>query len=77
MMSLEKNIGYGTIGIFVGFEVLTAVVMKSTIFWNITPCSPLKVNRRALLSTCFYSGLLIGLFFDPENEDNIFLRNLG
>jgi dolichol kinase len=31
---------------FVGFEVLTAVVMKSAIFWDITPCSPLKVNRR-------------------------------
>jgi hypothetical protein len=30
---------------FVGFEVLTAVVMKSSIFWDITPCSPLKVNR--------------------------------
>jgi hypothetical protein len=29
----------------VGFEVLTAVVMKSTIFWDIMPCSPLKVNR--------------------------------
>jgi hypothetical protein len=27
-------------------EVLTAVVMKSTIFWDITPCSPLSVNRR-------------------------------
>jgi hypothetical protein len=25
-----------------GFEVLIAVVMKSTIFWDITPCSPLK-----------------------------------
>jgi hypothetical protein len=31
---------------FVEFEVLTAVVMKSTIFWDITPCSPLRVNRR-------------------------------
>jgi hypothetical protein len=30
----------------VGFYVLIAVVMKSTIFWDITPCSPLKVNRR-------------------------------
>jgi hypothetical protein len=30
----------------VGFEVLTAVVMKSTVFWDITLCSPLKVNRR-------------------------------
>jgi hypothetical protein len=27
---------------YVGFEVLTAVVMKSTIFWAITLCSPLK-----------------------------------
>jgi hypothetical protein len=30
----------------VGFEVLTAVVMKSSIFWDVSPCSPLKVNRR-------------------------------
>jgi hypothetical protein len=29
----------------VGFEVPTAVVMKSTIFWDITPCSPLSFNR--------------------------------
>jgi hypothetical protein len=30
----------------VGFEVFTPVVMKSFIFWDITPCSLLKVNRR-------------------------------
>jgi hypothetical protein len=29
----------------VGFEVLTAVVMKSTVFWDVTPYSPLEVNR--------------------------------
>jgi hypothetical protein len=28
------------------FEVLTAVLMKSSVLWGITPCSPLKVNRR-------------------------------
>jgi hypothetical protein len=28
----------------VGFEVLTAVVMKSTVFWDITPSYLLKVN---------------------------------
>jgi hypothetical protein len=27
-------------------EVLTAVVMKSTVFWGITLCNPLKANRR-------------------------------
>jgi hypothetical protein len=32
-------------------EVLTAVVMKSSIFWDITLCSPLKVNQR-LGGTC-------------------------
>jgi hypothetical protein len=31
---------------FVGSEFLTAVVLKSTIFWDVTPCSPLKINRR-------------------------------
>jgi hypothetical protein len=31
--------------LFGRFEVLTAVVMKSTIFWDMTPCSPLKFTR--------------------------------
>jgi heme/copper-type cytochrome/quinol oxidase subunit 4 len=30
----------------VGIQVLTAVVMKCSIIWYITPCSPLKVCRR-------------------------------
>jgi hypothetical protein len=34
-----------TESIYVGFEVLTVVVMKSYIFWDITPCSLLKVNQ--------------------------------
>jgi hypothetical protein len=46
---------------YVGFEVITAVVMKSTIFWDMTTCSPLKVNRseRHLLSRWFLDGLII------------------
>jgi hypothetical protein len=41
-------------------EVLTAVVMKSSVFWDITPCSPLSVNRRWLLSAsrCFIAWLI-------------------
>jgi hypothetical protein len=27
-----------------GFEDLTAVIMKGSIFWDIMPCSPLKVK---------------------------------
>jgi hypothetical protein len=30
----------------VGFEVLTAVVVKNIIFWDVTPCSLLRCNRR-------------------------------
>jgi hypothetical protein len=30
----------------VGSEVLIAMVTKSYIFWDITPCSPLKINQR-------------------------------
>jgi hypothetical protein len=50
--------------------------MKSTVFWGITPCSPLKVNGRfggkyrlhpqGLLATYFQAGFLLGLFFAPE-----------
>jgi hypothetical protein len=42
---------------YVGFEALTAVVMKSSVFWDITQCNPLKINRcfegTALLDNCF------------------------
>jgi hypothetical protein len=64
----------------VGFEVLTVVVMKSTIFWDIMPRSPLKVNWRfgaldlALLATCFHAGFLLGLFFDPKDGSDMFLQ---
>jgi hypothetical protein len=29
-----------------GSEVLTAVTMKGTVFWDIRSCGPVKVNRR-------------------------------
>jgi hypothetical protein len=32
--------------ILVKLKVLTAVVVKTSNFWDITPCSPLKANRR-------------------------------
>jgi hypothetical protein len=71
--------------IWVGFEVLTSVVMKSAVFWDITQCNPLKVNRRFGGTSRFYllgrrisfhGGFLFGLFFDPEDGDNMFLRNI-
>jgi hypothetical protein len=42
MYELNLNSGENN---YIGFEVLTAVV-KISIFWDITPYSPLKVNGR-------------------------------
>jgi hypothetical protein len=60
-----------------------AVVMKCTIFWDITQCSPLKVSDvseehvacifRVEAELCFHTGLLLGLFFDPEDGGDMFL----
>jgi hypothetical protein len=38
------------------FEVLTAVVMKNSSFWYITPCSSSKTNRRfgGTSSACYW-----------------------
>jgi hypothetical protein len=30
----------------VGFEVLTAMIIMSSIVWNIAPYNPLQINRR-------------------------------
>jgi hypothetical protein len=65
----------------VGFEVLTAVFMKSTIFWDIAPCSPLKVSRHSggtviLIAKLFHAGFLRGFFCDPEDGENMFFRNV-
>jgi hypothetical protein len=57
---------------YVGFEVFTAVVMKSTIFWDITLCSPLSVNRRFGRTQPPSSAI-----FDPEDGGDMFLRNVS
>jgi hypothetical protein len=82
---------------FVGFKVLTAVVVKSSIYWDIMACSLLKVNdvpenyaastfrvaeetkKPALCSPCYlaHAGFLLGLLFEPEDGNYIFLRNIG
>jgi hypothetical protein len=43
------------------FEVLTPVVTKSSVFWDITPCSPLKANRRSHLLSHWFLAQLIRL----------------
>jgi hypothetical protein len=60
-----------------GSEVLTAVVMKSSIFWDTTTCSPLKVNRRfgATYGSLLHESFLLVSLLKPEVEGYIFLQN--
>jgi hypothetical protein len=48
LVSVKLNCSWnykGTVILSAGFEVLTGVVMKNSVFWYITPYSPLKGNR--------------------------------
>jgi hypothetical protein len=40
----ELGIYYKVPSSFIGLEVFTAVVIKSYIFWGITPCSPVETT---------------------------------
>jgi hypothetical protein len=75
---------------YAGFEVVAPVVMKITIFWNITPCSPLKVNLCSGAIRCLHlqarrrsharnqrESKWQAELFDPEDGGVVFLRNVG
>jgi hypothetical protein len=64
---------------YIGFEVLTAVVMKSYIFWDVMSYSLFKVDWCSR-GTCHHlqaSGFLLRLFFDHEDGGDIFLWNVS
>jgi hypothetical protein len=45
LFTLLHNI-FGLLPFNVPSEFLTPVTIKSSVFWDITPCSPVKVSRR-------------------------------
>jgi hypothetical protein len=61
--------------------------MDAYIFWDITACSLLKINRRSggiclfhlHVSACYlrHDGFLLCLFLLPENGGDMFLGNVG
>jgi hypothetical protein len=42
----QRYITFRSINTLVGLEVFTPVVIKSSVWWDIKPCSPLEINRR-------------------------------
>jgi hypothetical protein len=73
--SRQNLISIITVICHVGFEVLTVVLMKSTILWDITQCSPLGVNF--CMTPAFKMVSWWIYCFDPEDGSDMFLRNLG
>jgi hypothetical protein len=55
-------------------EHRVSLLKKSSTFWDITPCGPLKVNSACYM---FHAGFLLGLFVDPEDGGDMFVRNFG
>jgi hypothetical protein len=57
------------------FDISTAVVIKCSVFWDITSYSPFKA-KRCFGKTClrlllFHAGFLLGLFFNHEDGDDM------
>jgi hypothetical protein len=51
--------------------MIIIIITITTIFWDITLYSPLKVKQ----SICFHAGILLGLL-GPEDGGEMFLRNV-
>jgi hypothetical protein len=73
----------------VGFDVLTAVPMKSTLFWLVTLCSSERVGRfgatfhlhlqagkQQKQANKLSAGFLLDFLFDSEVGEGMFLRNV-
>jgi hypothetical protein len=58
---------HGVIGFHVWFQLLQMDLIRDPL---------LCIHVMALLAT-FHTGLLLGLFFDPEDGSDMFLRNVS
>jgi hypothetical protein len=56
-----------------GYNAVSSVESKPKFRRNISP----PPSGSTLLATCFQAGFLLGLFFDPEDGDDMFLRNVS
>jgi hypothetical protein len=56
------------------FEVPTALIMKSSIFWDMIPYSLLKV--KVILKEHIPSIIFLGLLFNPEDGGEIYCSKM-
>jgi hypothetical protein len=65
---------------FVGYEDLSALIMKRYIFLDVAPCSLVKFNRRfggtsfinlVLFACLLHVGFLLHLLFDPKSKPTV------
>jgi uncharacterized membrane protein len=59
---------------YIGFEVITAVTIKGSVFWDITPCSPLKV--RVYFGRTYRTHLQVLRLKQTRNNKNLVCRLL-
>jgi hypothetical protein len=55
--------------------LITSLPVASQLIFHESSCH--SALDTALLATCFHAGFFHGLFFDPEDRDDMFLRDVG
>jgi hypothetical protein len=62
--------------------ILTAAVMRSSVFWDIRQSSATDAVEehvafmQSYVRYLLHAGSLLGIFFDPDEGSDIFLRNI-
>jgi hypothetical protein len=61
-----------------GYEIIPCSPLRVNWRFGVNVASIFRIEeqaKQAILATCFYTGFLFGLFFDPEYWGDMFLRN--
>jgi hypothetical protein len=60
------------------FQALAALTMKTTVVWDMTPCSLVDINRCIGGTYCLHlQRRRVSPVFNSEDGGSVFLRNVG